>query len=92
MSDVIRPGFAIDIGFFLACYTILDPLGLNVFILYCSLTSDSGGIVPTHSIKKLKSIFNEKNEPIPGGASTPATPATTPNVQDIPSSKVRFSK
>merc|ERR1719282_555705 len=50
-----------------------------------NLTSDSGGIVPTHSIKKLKSIFNEKNEPIPGAATTSATPATTPNVQDIPS-------
>ena len=47
--------------------------------------------MPTHSIKKLKSIFNEKNEPIPGAASPPATPATSPNVQDIPS-KVTFPK
>ena len=45
--------------------------------------------MPTHSIKKLKSIFNEKNEPIPGAATTSATPATSPNVQDIPS-KVTF--
>merc|ERR1719312_119640 len=54
-----------------------------------NLTSDTGGIVPTHSIKKLKSIFNEKNEPIPGAASPQATPATSPNVQDIPSKMER---
>jgi len=38
-----------------------------------NLTNESG-IAPTHSIKKLKSLFNEKNpEPSPQAASTPKT-------------------
>jgi len=47
-----------------------------------NLSHDSG-LAPTHSIKKLKSIFNEKNEPVSGPAAVP----TTPKSQEPPPTK-----